>query len=757
MAAFFKAHLAYENGLTKRIVWDPHLPLFDCLIDPDLAATVRNEAPDFINYLKARDRDSNMSRLHLMFEWALSDSPNADLQKRGTPAHRAMLAKFRFFQPNRNASTVLAYPSRSIWALVEETRLSGPQSLHARLLLFLSEPLSKNPIFAGHFQRIIQWFFRASNRASDWLTDTGCAKLIEFCLENVNILAYQELLTRIITDFSTASLAGPGERIDFLRKILTAAARRTIEVYRTFWQGSAESLRCSMSSLVTSQRSQCLAVRQNPVQYLPLNWQGHEIPCAQWLVASGPAIQIPKCQLTPYVQRRITELHPTASAVQDLPLTKLQAYLLLSCIFAMICESPYVLKDLQTRDGDKFPLLDLLLLCGVLADPTSMVSHQAFRLLKSAIYGITPEQMDPIPGVCEESLVAKLVDEYATSFTFTEPPTPQMIAAFPLFWNHNYKDLALASWEPKKFPLYTDEGKLDEGRPAFLWERPRGVTPLERFAGWLLDEPALSDAFNYQIMAALKFASQRAEKLRGQPSADWGTWFEKVMTADLVTFDFLRAPARLAAGTVVGFAKDILLNLASGRTVSLTDPMLGTLPGDTVFRLGKATLFKFMEGTEFRLQKDTRVSFATGSGSQRGKPVLFKLAEGALVTFCEKVGLTLPVCPAKGKPNESSSGSKSSRVPLNGFVHEVAVFSTNSDDYVATTFKSGLVDQAAHIGDDVALATLHYNHLMADFDKRTRLEPEAGSNEDGAVNRPRSPPGEPSAGLAALRTSMRLQ
>jgi hypothetical protein len=113
------------------------------------------------------------------------------IQTPGTREQRRELADFRLFQVSRNASTVLACPFRTIWNLIDRP-----------LLHFSEEPLSLDPIFAGHFQRIIEGFFRAIDGTQDWFTVGDLDKLITFCLDHIDILTDHQILYRFVTDFA---------------------------------------------------------------------------------------------------------------------------------------------------------------------------------------------------------------------------------------------------------------------------------------------------------------------------------------------------------------------------------------------------------------------------------------------------------------------------------------------------------------------------------------------------------------------------
>jgi hypothetical protein len=226
--------------------------------------------------------------------------------------------------------------------------------------------------------------------------------------------------------------------------------------------------------------------------------------------------------------------------------TKLRAYLLLNSIGQMVNEKPRIVCKLQGKE-DGYELIEFLLLCGVLADPFSMVSVQAFSLLKMVLYGLEVIDVATIPGNWTNREVAGLVDLYAGDFEFGEPLTPHMIAAFKLFWNHRYQDLMLEGrvLEPLTIALVNENGG-DPGEPPFEYNRLRAMTPLEKFGPLLLDEPPLSDAFNFQIFNVLKFWKDWVnQKRQTKGPGDSFEWKNEIIRDDLVIVDFLRTPVRL--------------------------------------------------------------------------------------------------------------------------------------------------------------------------------------------------------------------
>jgi hypothetical protein len=252
--------------------------------------------------------------------------------------------------------------------------------------------------------------------------------------------------------------------------------------------------------------------------------------------------------LTERIRARIEHFEISAQDQREemLEKTKLRAYLLLNSIGRMVNESPDIVSFLQD-EKDGYELTELLLLCGVLADPVSMISVQAFRLLKMVLYGLEVIDEVTIPGIWQNREVADLVDLYAGDFKFCEPLTPQMIAAFRLFWNHRYEDLTFEGrvLEPLTIPLVDEHGDDTEELP-FEHNRFPAMTPLEKFGLLLLHEPPLSDAFNFQVFSALKFWKNWVNGRRQTKGpGNWFEWQKEIIRDALVIVDFLRTPVRL--------------------------------------------------------------------------------------------------------------------------------------------------------------------------------------------------------------------
>jgi hypothetical protein len=223
------------------------------------------------------------------------------------------------------------------------------------------------------------------------------------------------------------------------------------------------------------------------------------------------------------------------------------AYFLLSAVAAITLEDPGTFANLRSA-------LEPLLICGIYSDATSMVSNIAFRLLTMLIYGVEGEE--EVKPLFPDPEVGKIVDAYAQDFTFDDEVSPQMVSAFSVFWNHRYENLG----DGKDYPP-VDVHLLappDSGMKAVPYriERGKGMTPLEKYGRYLLDEPPMSDAFNSAIRHVLERWAKYADGLRrvGQDEpADRQknrAYQREVVEADRVFFEFFRT--RITYGGVEG-------------------------------------------------------------------------------------------------------------------------------------------------------------------------------------------------------------
>jgi hypothetical protein len=103
---------------------------------------------------------------------------------------------------------------------------------------------------------------------------------------------------------------------------------------------------------------------------------------------------------------------------------KERAYLLLIVLQTVVNEAEDGAALLRNEG-----CVERLLICGTYASPSSIVAPQAFRLLLQIL--------DPP----EDKKFAHLIGEYAHDFLWPVHPTPQAIAALPVFYDYRYERL----------------------------------------------------------------------------------------------------------------------------------------------------------------------------------------------------------------------------------------------------------------------------------------------------------------------------
>jgi hypothetical protein len=153
----------------------------------------------------------------------------------------------------------------------------------------------------------------------------------------------------------------------------------------------------------------------------------------------------------------------------------------------------YLESTLLTAELRKIEIMRGLLICGVFADPDSLVASQAFWLLKAALY----DEADGPPAEPGPE-VKELIAKYADRFEFRAEVTTQMIAAIPLFYDHGYASIKKA-----------------------LGSRGKVGTPIALYRDLLLGDPPLNDALSRAVMEGVRRNEKRANELRaGQLEAE---------------------------------------------------------------------------------------------------------------------------------------------------------------------------------------------------------------------------------------------
>jgi hypothetical protein len=285
-----------------------------------------------------------------------------------------------------------------------------------------------------------------------------------------------------------------------------------------------------------------------PAQPL-LNWQKQEIPIPSFARFSA----IPANHESPEFKSRLAERQKAVSyetnrcTEVDVESAAFSAYLFLLALQLALKDEP----EIGNLSHD-LSIVKFLLMCGIYSDPVSMISKLAFRILKWIIYGYMPtndidepKENIEVLGVYGDLRFMDLIQEFAQDFVFSDEITPQMVNAFPLFWNFRYPGLGRKEYfASQQIEIYGEDGKIVVDRMTI--ERKNGETPLEHFGRYLLDEPQLSDLFNMEIRDVLEFLDKwgkekiRYPQQRPRGERDWILYTRKVTDFDLIYFEFLR-------------------------------------------------------------------------------------------------------------------------------------------------------------------------------------------------------------------------
>jgi hypothetical protein len=548
-----------SNKLIEQIN-SSHPPTFpEFILSPDLPEAICGESAAVVKYLWMADPNRAPNAvirptsvvvapgpyLHTLVDYALSDIWNTEEDK----------VKFRLAQLNRNASTVLGNPFRKLWNAIDRDARAGDDYVSRRILDFPTTKFSTDPVFAGHWQRIIENFFHCG-----WdLTGRGddIKRMIDFCISHIEILPYQQLLTHFPIDFPqfldevpSYSASGADTTIGLMCDILGGAARHVFAVnlcdkqIQSAWRSTLlMNARAFYDGYVDDVKAHYANDPANFFQVVrPLVWKGKK-PMRECLHERLPEPKPRRVNAHRHKERWASVGFNRQLSREPAELVKLRCYHSLIAIRSIIAENPDMAGLLQASDEG----IERILMCGVYADPGSMIAPAAFQLLEFLVYGFEEYAIPPATN----PRISSIIEKYAGDFTFSENITAQIAAAFPIFWRHRYPDLAIGG-NPISYPKVVceyDQREQDAGAgPAGTWEytRPPGLTPLELYGVHLLDEPPLVGALTRSIMKVLRAYDQECEVVRASAPGSGCSWEEyrsyqkAVYEKDIVFLDFLR-------------------------------------------------------------------------------------------------------------------------------------------------------------------------------------------------------------------------
>jgi hypothetical protein len=179
-----------------------------------------------------------------------------------------------------------------------------------------------------------------------------------------------------------------------------------------------------------------------------------------------------------YLRRKIKAGESRA----DEPGAEVKAFLCLSAVRTALTGNPGLWSVIQSRER-LYEVIQLLMICGVYAQPESISANIAFGIVKTAVYGSAE-----VRRMESGSLLERVMARYALDFEFRAEPTPQMRDALPLFWDYMYP------------PIRRVGGPDDPEGLELLQDR---MTPLELYAQYVLEDPPISDVLNAHFREAL--------------------------------------------------------------------------------------------------------------------------------------------------------------------------------------------------------------------------------------------------------------
>ena len=510
--------------------------------------------------------NSEMKRIDVIAEWALTLKHNTD----------EVNNNWKILQINRNAAALLCAPVKELHKMVFES-----ENIRKIIRDFYtgarpykqddSEQLRKWAILTGHFQRIVSMLLYFAGSECEGLVDFE--KLIAFCIDNIAFVACQTLLSQLAVEFR-AAIEKKGSLFDLLiEPILKRAACYVLTIDQLLTDKPDEDLEQQRSFM---NRTMQMIPRGRARRLKPplAAWPGDKMrelpePDFEQRITDGSSISQRRADTRIQKDRKIAQY--SAKLNDNMELCQSYAFYLLSVIRSMCTDDPSIYITLREKENVG---LRYLFICGVYSDSVSMVSTLAFGLLKDIVYGNDPKQWvlyrdadrdkdddgEGFPGVIvppywDDSTCQAVLTEYAEIFTFHEQLTTQMMAAFPLFWNHRYESLdrdtaskSSKTFEAVQLTLVEQQEQQQQQQPIVLEEaytKPKGSTPLEFYAKFLFDEPPISDAFNRQIIGVFTWHVNRAHKFRiaePQDGDDLAARENKVNDMDKVILEFFRAP-----------------------------------------------------------------------------------------------------------------------------------------------------------------------------------------------------------------------
>ena len=487
---FFQKRVV-SNKLTKLIENNPDVDIEEVLLHEDLSPTIREESEILYKRILQKEEDDEAQWFHQIINYALFD-------KREPKKYRP---QNKIKQINKNAANFLEncgrkftnyFITRNNQKNKKDEFIIKPAVLQKYLQDTITKFMSpknkynKDPMYAGHFQRFIENFLRW--QALD--SDETIGNLISFLVKNCRILAYQQLITRLISDYNGAV------ENEVIYKLLTQMLYQSYLAVKYIRNANISDID---SALTTSRKNirnqnlddsnQPLNLAKEPIPLIGVIFERDSI--YEDLTDEREDVKIPWKKKN--LPKSINDVNKEYDNIED---AELDAYLLIMSIRTSITEQTEVINFFREDTDEEYPLIQALFYCGTRCSEKSLISLEAFRLLTIIFNGSIGLSIKPWNSTEEGKSSFDFYNEYANEMVF-DPTclTYKMIHALPVFWNHRYNidEYELSEEESSKVDTkdyYEDDKKHTR-------ERENGETALEILQPCLFCEPPISSQLIY--------------------------------------------------------------------------------------------------------------------------------------------------------------------------------------------------------------------------------------------------------------------
>lgn len=480
---FNKAKKEFQNGLTTFIKnQDPTLE--QVILHDELSITLRNGAETLLKFLFSPEN------FEKVIDYALFDKPTETEE----------FGKLSIRQVNNNASHILSYPNDKVKDYISEKEEDGKPLLLQKLEDFIKDKkVSHDPYYIGHFERIYENILRYDKVFTIFFNDDFVNELIPYLAENILILPCKELFQILLDDF-IGKISD-----DLVKEILNTMLR-----YATFFSYVTY---CSSSS-----KNSLLESYKESIQYFkemqPKNSGLQTLPIPDFELDDDDDVKKDKKT----AKKKGKKFFPAEFSSKNIDEFDFEESQMKSYSFLSSIRIAFINNDHNELLEDE-NIIEMLLYCAVFSDAESLSSAEAFRILENMYYGVIGENdfmnqpqfyIEPF----ESDRFYELIDEYAEFIPFNNKYlNKQQVNAFPIFWNHKYKNLI------DKEPLFIniDYHVLNMNN---YYIYPEELTPFIAFRPLLLSDPPYSNQLTEKYIKVFEFLIRKKEKLIGNEKKD---------------------------------------------------------------------------------------------------------------------------------------------------------------------------------------------------------------------------------------------